>query len=337
MIDQNCALKGMKNMSRIIITGANGFIGSLLAQYLQDAGHQVRSLVRHGSDAALITNPETIRYIDYNDLQDLMDACAGYTVLIHTAALTKARTQFAMDAINVGLTEKLIDVANRTPSIQQFLFISSQAATGPAQFRRPKTEDDLCTPISWYGKSKLKAEQKIHGECRVPYTIIRPCSVFGPGEKDFLQMFSLIKHRVALFPGYCQHYLNLIFVEDLIACIALSVGAEKAFNQTFHVTDGYEYTNRTFAANMKKAMNRFAINIFIPVWALKISAFCMELTARFRGKPALVNRQKVTEMLQQYWLLDCQKAKDLLGYAPWWDQVAALKKTYQWYKEHSWL
>lgn len=324
-------------MSRIIITGANGFIGSLLAQHLQDAGHQVCSLVRHGSDAALITNPETIRYIDYHDHQDLLDACTGYNVLIHTAALTKATSQSAMEAINVGLTEQLIDVVNKTSSMQQFIFISSQAATGPAHFRSAKKEDDLCTPISWYGVSKLKAEQKVHGHCTVPYTIIRPCSVFGPSEKDFLQMFSLIKHRLALFPGYCRHYLNLIYVEDLINCIALTINAPKAFNQIFHVTDGREYSNRAFAANMKKAMNRFAINIFIPVWALKISACCMEFTARLRGKPALVNRQKVTEMLQQYWLLDSQKASQLLGYKPRWDQVAALRKTYTWYKEHSWL
>lgn len=324
-------------MSKIIITGANGFIGSMLAQHLHDAGHHVCSLIRHGSDAALITIPDTIRYIDFNDEQDFLEACSGYEVLIHTAALTKATSQAAMDAVNVGLTERVIAALNQTTSMKQCIFISSQAATGPAHFHSHKKEDDLCTPISWYGISKLKAEQVIRTSCTVPYTIIRPCSVYGPGEKDFLQMFSLIQHRVALFPGYCAHHLNLIYVEDLISCIALAIGSPKANNQVFHVTDGREYTNREFAANMKKAMNRFALNIFIPVGLLKISALCMQFLAHLRGKTALINRQKVDEMLQQYWLIDSRKAVDLLGYKPHWDQVAALRKTYQWYKEHSWL
>ena len=324
-------------MKKIIITGANGFLGSTLAAKLQQDGYHVRCLVRYGSDAQLITDPNSIYYVDYADDEDMKAALAGYQIIIHTAALTKANNEATMNSTNVGLTKKLVSLANHVSSIRQFVFISSQAASGPAHFGIAKKEEDLCEPVSWYGRSKLKAEQAIHASCQKPFTIIRSCSIFGPGEKDFLEMFKLIKHHLALFPGYCSRRLNLIFVDDLVSLITLTLDNPKAFNQTFNASDGIQYTMQQFAKNMQRAMDTFAVFVYLPVWMLKVGAVGCEFIARLRHKSALINRQKVIEMTQPHWLIDTQKAQKILGFKPQWDQTRALKKTYHWYKEHSWL
>ncbi|NQV19427.1 MAG: NAD-dependent epimerase/dehydratase family protein [Armatimonadetes bacterium] len=324
-------------MKKIVITGSNGFIGSFLAKKLIQQKYDVTCFVRHYSNTELLPENSKIVYVDYSNDKELSDLLQNQEIIIHVAALTRAKKWEQFKKINIELTEKLLDLYNKTPCLKQFIFISSQAAAGPAKNKIPKTESDLCNPISMYGKSKLTAENIIKEKAEKPWTIIRPVAVFGSGEKDFLQIFKMVKKHISIFAGYSKKYLNLIWVDDLTDIIIKTMGNQKAYNQVFFASDGNAYTWNAFISNLEKALNTSSIRFRIPEILLFPAAVISEFCAFHRQKIPLFNREKVKEMKQRYWLVSNKKVKELQNYTASSDLQTNLKKTYEWYKEKGWM
>ena len=322
---------------KIAITGANGFIGSQLVHFLKDTNTEIISLVRKGSDIKLIEKEKNISYVAYDNLIDLERIMIDVDVLIHCAALTRAKNWYHFKKININLTEKLVDIANNSESLKQFIFLSSQAASGPAISAKPKTEDDICNPVSMYGKSKLLAEQEIKKKCTRPYTIIRPASVYGMGDKDFLEYFKLIQKRISIKTGNQKKFISLIYAEDLAWLIKLSILNNKAYNQTFFATDGKIYTWDNFIRTLTKIMNRKVLHLHIPEKVVSTAAIIAEVGSYMKKRPPLLNTEKVQEMKQNFWLADNQKAMKLLGFSAQNTLDEGLSKTYNWYLENKWL
>ncbi|MCK4696101.1 MAG: NAD-dependent epimerase/dehydratase family protein, partial [Candidatus Cloacimonetes bacterium] len=155
-------------MEKIIITGANGFIGSFLTKKLLENDFEVTSLVRYGSNIDLLPENSNIVFIDYDDEKKVQNVFQNKEILIHCAALTRALNWDFYKKINIDLTAKLVDSFNSTQSLKQFIFLSSQAAAGPSIEGEPLSENDVEHPISLYGKSKLEAENIIKQKSEKP-------------------------------------------------------------------------------------------------------------------------------------------------------------------------
>lgn len=324
-------------MKKIVITGSNGFIGSFLAKKLIQQKYDVTCFVRYGSNIELLHENSKIVYVDFSNDKEISNLLQNQEIIIHVAALTRAKKWQQFNKINIELTEKLINFYNTSNSLKQFIFISSQAAAGPAKNKIPKIESDLCTPISMYGKSKLAAENIIREKAKKTWTIIRPVAVFGPGEKDFLQIFKMVKKHISIFAGYSKKYFNLIYVDDLTDIIIKTIGNQKAYNQIFFASVGNVYSLDDFISNLEKVMNTSSIRFRIPEMLLLPAALVSEFCALHRQKIPLFNREKVKEMKQQYWLVNNQKVKELLNFTASSNLQTNLKKTYEWYKEKGWM
>ena len=324
-------------MRKIIITGSNGFIGSFLAKKLIEQKYDVTCFVRYDSNIELLPENSKIVYVDYSNDKEISDLLQNQEIIIHVAALTRAKKWQQFKKINIELTEKLLDIYNKTPCLKQFIFISSQAAAGPANNNIPKIESDLCNPISMYGKSKLAAENIIKEKAEKPWTIIRPVAVFGPGEKDFLQIFKMVKKHISIFAGYSKKYINLISVDDLTDIIIKTIGNQKANNQIFFASDGNVYSLDDFISNLEKALNTYSVRFRIPEMLLLPAALFSEFCAFHRQKISFFNREKAKEMKQQYWLVSNNKIKELHNYKNNSDLQSNLKKTYDWYKKKGWM
>jgi nucleoside-diphosphate-sugar epimerase len=324
-------------MQKLIITGSNGFVGSALANNLKE-NYEVTCLVRHGSNINLLSKNINIKYIDYNNTEVIMELLLGQDVLIHTAALTRAKRWQQFKQINIDLTEKLIEFYNKTSSLKQFIFISSQAAAGPAPDKStPKLESDKCHPVTRYGKSKLLAENLIKEKAKKPWTIIRPVSVFGPGDKDFLQYFRLIKKHLAMFIGFRQKYYNFIFVEDLVEMISKTINNGKAYNETFFARGTDVLSIQQFVHNIENVMNAKALHLHIPQFLLYSIALVSEILTVFSHRPPIVNREKIKEFKGEYWLVSNKKTKKILDFETTENILDKLKITYQWYKDKGWI
>lgn len=321
-------------MKKLAITGANGFVGSNLAIKLS-ADYDVVCLVRSNSDLQLLPENANIVKIDYDDLDAISAVLNDCDVLIHGAALTRARDWRTFKKINIDLTQNLLRLSG---DLQQFIFISSQAAAGPAASREaPVLEEDVCHPVSMYGKSKLQAEMIIRQQAAIPWTIIRPVSVFGPGDRDFLYYFKLVSRHFAPLIGFKEKIFNFIYIDELIELIAKTVLNPKAANETFFAANSNTYSMDQFIRAIEAAVSKKSLHLPIPLFLLYPAALAAEFFSRISGKPPLINRQKIKEFRQNNWIVDTQKASSLLAFETTQDLTAPLQQTYKWYLEKGWL
>jgi len=322
---------------RIVITGANGFVGSNLTRFLMNKGHDVTALVRKTADVSLLPIKSRIVEIDYCDIESIKTGLVNQDIVIHAAALTRADNWLQMKDINVSVTERMVEAANESEHVKQLIFISSQAAAGMGDKNKPKNEEDIAKPITWYGKSKLMAEEVIKNRLLKEWTIIRPVSVYGPGDKDFLQTFKLMKNHISVSLGIRDKYISLIYIDELTQFITKCLDNPVAFHQVFFASDGSTYTHKMFSNSMQSAIHTYSLHLTIPDSVVFYVAALGELKNKLQPKSSLVNMQKFKELKGRYWTVNIEKARKLLDYNPKPNLTHYLHTTWIWYKEQGWL
>lgn len=323
-------------MKKIAITGANGFIGSLLVNKLLDSEWKATALVRHGSNIDLLPKKADVVYVDYNNTLELETKLQGYDIIIHNAALTKAPDWETFKSINVDFTARMVELANSLESVKQFIFISTQAVVGPTS-SSPLTEEAAYNPVSMYGKSKAEAEKVVKSKCNKNYTILRPVSVYGPGEKDFLQYFQMIKFHFAVQIGKKPNRFNLIFADDLLDMLISCFNNPKAFNETFFLSNNEPIDLTEFIEGIEKALNTFTLPVIIPKMLLTPAAMFTEAWGKMTDSHPTFNREKAKEMGHKNWSVSNSKMREKLGIEAKTDLWEGLFKTIAWYKEKGWL
>ncbi len=324
-------------MHKVAITGANGFVGSNLVTYCLAKGCEVTGLVRKRANLSLLPPGFSPHKMDYRDRQSMKKILSGQEILVHNAAITRGKNWQQFYEHNVGLTADLIKTANEVASIRQFVFISSQAASGVCSSTAGKREHEECLPVSHYGRSKLLAEIEISKNCTKNWTIIRPASVFGAGDSDFLQYFKLIRSGFSLLIGFRPRYISLIPISGLVEMIYRTFGNPKAYREIFFASCNSYYSWEEFVRSLEMAMNKKTKCMRIPEFLVYPVAFWGELKGKIAKKPALLNLQKLKEMKGEFWICDTGKARELLGFDLKIDLKDALRETYEWYKEQGWL
>ena len=302
------------------ITGANGFIGGQLCARFEQAGHEVRRIVR----------------ADY-ERGALPDLLRGVHTVIHAAGATRAPTHAALHRANVTLTRLTLRDA-QAAGVQRFVFISSQAAAGPAPFRdKPIDEATPPAPIEAYGRSKLDAEAVVRAS-GMPFTIVRPCAVYGPADRDFLAMFRIASRGVAIHPANRDHWLSIAHVDDIVDGIRLAAQSDRAIGQTYFLCAREPHQWRgLFALAAASAGRRLALDVEIPSVVVDAAASIGTAIARLSGRAGLLTREKVALSRAVYWICSSARAEQELGYAPRVDLQTGFAATYHWYREHHWL
>ena len=324
----------------VLVTGANGFIGSHLVEALLGRGYRVRCLVRRTSDISFIRHlPVEWAYADLNDGGGLDAACRDVHAVCHCAGLTRAIDDETFMRVNADGTEALARACLRAaPGVERFLFVSSIAAAGPApSLDGALRESSAPRPITWYGKSKLAAENALFAMAdRLPVTILRPAIVFGPRDRDLLAYFRLVRRGLELQLGTVERWVSLIYVRDLISLILLSLASEPAVGQIYYASCT-QCTRRALGHSIARALNRRTVSITLPFSVLAPFAAWSSVQARLTGRPGLLNGQRAIDMRQRYWLFSGERAGEELGFKPQFDLDSAVSETARWYQENRWL
>jgi len=325
---------------KVFLTGATGFVGSHLAELIINNGHQIRALLRTTSNLRWIAdlNLETF-YAKLDNANALLKGLQDVDVVIHAAALTKALKNEDYYRVNFEGTKNLIDVIieNELP-VKRFVLISSQAAAGPSQSLEPVTENDPPQPVSEYGKSKLLAENYLKEKAqKLEYTIIRPSAVYGPRDTDVLQFFQSVKRGMIPKWQNREKYVSFVYVKDLVEGILVAAQHPKAKNQTYFIADPQPYTWDELARITLEFFNSKAIHVPIPLSAVKVIAGLSEFWSKISKKPSIINRQKVAELIPDFWICSPQKIKNQLGFETSTDIETGVKRTLEWYVEQNWI
>ena len=318
---------------KIAITGANGFVGSTLLKSLQEKGLKPIALVRRPFYAQGVD----VREIDYSNITQLSLTLADVDVVIHNAGKTKTLSHTEMYASNIGLTQKIVSAINHIDHPIRLIYISSQAASGPSKAGIPRKESDPCEPISSYGKSKALAEKVIHKQCQQPYNIVRPCSVYGPQDRDFLQLFKLCKKGLSLQVGKEARLLNMIHVSQLAGFILRLIGNSNVDREIFFASDNRIYTQAQVVQYIAKAMAIENRELVVPQILAQGAFGLSDLWSRIIRRPLVMNLEKYKEITAEAWVVDTSKARELLDWDPPARMPELIEETYQWYISNGWL
>jgi nucleoside-diphosphate-sugar epimerase len=296
---------------RLLITGANGFVGRALTFEAVARGLMVRAASRCYS-----AFPETIECVSVGDIDgntDWHDALTSCDVVAHLAArahvmhdtTTEPFTEFRK--VNVDGTLNLARQA-ASAGVKRFVFISSIGVNGAETFSAPLAVQDEPAPHSPYAVSKHEAELGLKAlalETGMEVVIIRPPIVYGPNAPgNFGSLMRWLSRGLPLPLGAVTlNRRSLVALDNLVDLILTCLQHPKAANQTFLVSDGDDLSTTELLQRMSKAMNRPARLLPVPVSLLAFSA-------RMLGKTSVA--QRLLGSLQ----VDISKTCELLDWKP---------------------
>ena len=323
-----------------LITGASGFIGSHLAENLLEKGCRVRALVRTTSNLRWLKGLDLeLAYGSFDDQASLVEAVNGADYIFHLAA-AKSGSRDRIFHHNVAATVDLAKAAVRSaPGLKRFVFSSSQAAAGPsACLEEPRCESDQCRPISDYGRSKLEAERQLMRWAeKIPLTMIRPPTVYGPRDTDVLLYFQWINRGLALLPGFKKRLAQLIFVRDLTEGMIAAARSDATAGKTYFLSHPQSYSWQEISCSIAQSLGKKALPLRIPLGMALFGALLAEGGAVMAGGNSIFNRQKVREMSQRYWTCSPGQAEKDFGFNCRHDLKRGLEITARWYRENGWL
>lgn len=326
----------------ILITGANGFVGQHLVQRALNRGMRVYAVVRRPMSlqpkpGMVILKGDVTEFGSLLSLfLELKDNGVRLDYLVHAAALTKANSARALNDTNYNGTYNLLTALEQSGlHLQKLVFISSLAAAGAAPLHG-MVDLHAKKPLTLYGKSKLKAEEFITRTAHVPYIIIRPTAVYGPGERELFSVFKLINKNLNPVMGSHEQEFTFIYVKDLVELI-LAAASSKETNKTYFATDGKLYDKWALASSIAKALHKKPVNIHLPAPLVRTVAFVAQYSAALFGKTSMLSLEKCRELMAESWNCDGKRIAGDLGYTPQYDLERGITETTQWYKEHHWL
>ena len=198
----------------------------------------------------------------------------------------------------------------------------------------PISERSAAGPVSEYGRSKLEAERRaVPFADAIKLVIVRPSAIYGPRDRETLPLFRLARRGILpAFAGKEQLH-NLCYVEDIAEGIALAGEASVDSGDLFLLGAAEEHTMEQLAQVLCLRFGRGATLLPMPRALLYSAAGISEALARLIRRPAMLNRQKVQELVAS-WRPDISLARERLGYEPRWSLEQGLSDTVGWYRKH---
>lgn len=325
---------------RALVTGSNGFIGSYLVEALLARGHQPRCLVRRTSSLKWLQNlPIDFVYGDLNTPDSLAAAVQDVDWIFHLAGLTKAKDREEFFQVNYqGVLQLLAACEQFNPHLKKFVFISSQAAGGPAVSGRPRTELDPPGPLSAYGAAKLAAENAVlKAGAQFSVSIIRPPSVYGPRDTEVLIFFKLAKYGIRPVIAGGRNQVSIVYVADLVTGILAAAESDAANGKVFYIAEDAAYTWNEILQTIARALDKRTIPLWLPLGLLKAVGAVNRVLAKLTKTRPLLSRDKITEIEQRSWLCDTQRARTELGFSAQFSLAEGIKQTALWYRDQGWL
>ncbi|MES2120478.1 MAG: NAD(P)-dependent oxidoreductase [Pseudomonadota bacterium] len=300
---------------RLAITGGTGFVGGHLLDMAITAGHEVKALTRKAQ-----TERGGVEWVrgDLSDRQALEQLVDGADAVIHVAGVISASSASAFELGNVTGTLAMLAAAT-AGGVHRFVQVSSLAA------REPK--------LSLYGGSKFRAEALVH-RSGLDWVIVRPPAVYGPGDKETLELFRMAKLGLMLMPP--KGRVSVIHVDDLARLLLAVAAPEAPTSCLIEPDDGKAdgWTHREFARALGTAVGTKPAIVSSPGILLRLAARADQLV---RGPHAKLTVDRAAYFSHRNWVVEPKRACPDALWRPEIDTLQGLRETADWYRLQGWL
>ena len=300
---------------KLAVTGGTGFVGTHLVDAARAAGHQLRALTRRDQPPR-----EGIEWIggDLGSRAALERLVDGADAIVHVAGTISAPNAAGFEKGNVAGTLAMLAAAT-AGGVRRFVHVSSLAA------REPK--------LSLYGSSKARAEELVHNS-GLDWSIVRPPAVYGPGDKETLELFRMAKLGLMLMPP--KGRVSVIHANDLARLLLALAGPVVPSNMLIEADDGRPggWTHREFARALANAVGTKATVISSPGILLRFAARVDQL---LRGEKAKLTADRAAYFSHRNWVIEPKRACPPQLWQPRIDTLQGLKDTAEWYRAQAWL
>lgn len=321
---------------RSLLTGATGFVGRHLVTALLRRGNSITALVRSPPKAQEIADAG-VRLIqgDLDDQRAMAQACEGQDVVYHVAGLVAARNEAEFLQVNRDGTRALVEAASRAAA-KRFVLVSSAAAGGPSQPGVPLKGDEPPHPVTIYGRSKLAGEEVVRAG-GVPWTIVRPPAVYGPGDRELLRIFKLARLGIAPVFGSGKQELSLVYGPDLGEALAAAGHAPGAVGKIYYACHPEIVTSGVMVQTIGRAMGKSVRLLPLPTFLAHGLLTLTGTAARLAGKTTLLTRDKAHEFLAPAWTADSSRLTADTGWVARENLESGVRATLEWYRSKGWL
>lgn len=326
------------SQSRVLITGASGFVGFHLIEAALKEGFEVIAAIRTGSQVQHLQDYH-LEYVQLNFSdeavlkQQLQQLRIDY--IIHAAGATKAVDQQAYNAVNAECTLKLAKAAATLGSLKKMVFLSSLAAVGPVPFGKEIAADKALEPVTAYGRSKKLAEEYLQN-IDLPWITLRPTAVYGPREKDIFILVKSVCQGFEPYIGRGRQQLSFVYVKDL-AAVTMQALQSSVVKKTYNISDGQQYDRYRLANLIKQVMGKKTLRMHLPLALVKLLALTMEKWSAISKKTPTLNLEKLNELTAESWACSIEDAVKDLSFTPRYPLEKGVIETMQWYKDHRWI
>lgn len=323
---------------KMLITGANGFIGSNLCRWFLSKGYEVYGLVRPTCDLHFLEGvPVNLVYGELGDPRDF-ELPASLDFVVHAASAvsdqaTEAECDCGVHGITVNLVQRLLDSGSR---IRRLVYISTTLSLGYLGTDLSEEKPGRPTDFMPYARAKKKTEAYLlekAGSDRLPVVILRPGDTYGPNDRTALdKILRGAEKGVPIIVGHGRYLFAYCYIDNLCQAVELAMGSNGAVGKAYTVTDGVPTTWGEFFAGLLRGIG-IKQRLYVPVWTAKLLASSLEmwklLSPGFRPQLTRYRIRRITTDTTY----DISRTVEELGYSPEHDLEKHIKRIVDWYIE----
>lgn len=321
---------------KVALTGGSGFVGHHLARALRRDGHAVTALVRDPARGTALSGLGcTLVQGALADADALHRLVAGAEVVFHVAGAVAASSRADFFRVNADGAAAVARAAAQA-RVGRLVHVSSLAVTGPSRPGEPVDESGPPRPVTPYGESKRAGEDVVRAS-GVPFVIVRPPAVYGPGDREFLRLFRLARTGLAPLLGDGSQQLSLVYAPDLAEALLCAAVATAALGGTYHAAGPEVVRQREWLAAIGRAVGREPRLLPLPRPVVRGALALAGAWSRLTGLPSVLSPEKAPELLAPAWTCSSEALARDAGWRAATSIEAGLQQTAAAYRKAGWL
>jgi NADH dehydrogenase len=282
----------------VLVTGASGLLGREVVRELLERNYEVRALVHTpGRERVFQHGTVDVYYGGVNDPDALASACRGVEAVIHLVAVIRQGRGVTYERVNRQGVANVAAAAKASGSVKHFVHLSAIGAVDNPRFP--------------YLRSKWQGEQEVVNS-GLPYTILRPSVLFGPGD-EFINALAALVRAFPVVPviGSGNNRLQPIAVQDVARCVVLSLDRGDLKGRVVEIGGPRQLSYNEIVRIVGRTLARRRLRLHIPVWLMWLNVALMQLLV---PRPPLT--REMLRMLPLRNVAELGVVEDTFGFAP---------------------